>query len=182
MSFVARGLAGSWFLGITVAAVLWLESDLARADPPAGGINRMTNSLPNPINFQQYGQMTGVGPIRGTVRIYNQFGPQQMSGNSNPYTGQGGQGGGGSGGGGSLPGVGATQGDDPPQGVLLHVNYAQMFLPSQPQQNNNNFNNPYGRFPGFGAGFPGGFGGYPYGAGFPGMPINGGQAMLRPFP
>jgi hypothetical protein len=171
--------------------LLLVAPEQAQAQAQNDGIRRMTNSLANPLNFQQYGQMTGVGPIRGTVRIYNQFGQQGSGGlngmNSDPFGGgggYGGQGGMGGGGGGSsqLPGVGATPGDDPPQGVLLHVNYAQMFLPHSPQTNSN-FSNPYNRYPGFGAGFPGGYGGYPYGAGgFPGMGINGGQAMLRPFP
>src|SRR5262245_37873644 len=40
----------------------------------AGGVTRATSSLANPLDFYQYGQVTGVGPIRGTVRIYNQFG------------------------------------------------------------------------------------------------------------
>src|SRR5262245_8145874 len=40
----------------------------------AGGVTRATSSLANPLNFYQYGQVTGVGPITGTVRIYNQFG------------------------------------------------------------------------------------------------------------
>src|SRR5262249_2225536 len=46
----------------------------------AGGIVRATSSLANPLNFYQWAQITGVGPIRGTVRIYNQFGlvEQQM--------------------------------------------------------------------------------------------------------
>src|SRR5262249_10102689 len=100
----------------------------------AGGVTRATSSLANPLNFYQYGQVTGVGPIRGTVRIYNQFGllgQDQNSGGlggslvlgANNLNNQ------------QLPGQGNTQGDDPPQGVLLHVNYAQMFLPNQQQIN-----------------------------------------------
>jgi hypothetical protein len=125
----------------------------------AQGITRATSKLPNPLNFWQYGQTTGVGVIHGTVRIYNEFGTLAQGGSQT----QGGIGGGGSTG--QLPGQGATQGDDPPQGVLLHVNYAAMYLPTQQQinaQSQNRNQQPYGGF----GGYPGvgGFGGY--GGGF----------------
>jgi hypothetical protein len=111
--------------------------------------------LANPLNFYQWAQITGVGPIRGTVRICNQFGlvaQQLQQQNGDPYAslfGLGGQN--------QLPGQGATPGDDPPQGVLLHVNYANMFLPNQAQLNAGN-RSGFGSFsyPGFG---------YPYGGG-----------------
>src|SRR5262245_17732929 len=71
-----------------------------------GGLTRATGLLANPTNFMQYSQTTGVGPIRGTVRIYNQFGLLATSG--------GGAGGGGAFGGfgaaGGMPGVGGMQG------------------------------------------------------------------------
>jgi hypothetical protein len=86
-----------------------------------GGVTRATSSLANPINFYQYGQITGVGPITGTVRIYNQFGLLGMNNNQNGLNGLFG-GLGGLNNNNQLPGQGATQGDDPPQGVLLHVN------------------------------------------------------------
>jgi hypothetical protein len=123
----------------------------------AQGIMRATSKLPNPLNFWQYGQTTGVGVIHGTVRIYNEFGTLAQGGSQT----QGGIGGGGSSTG-QLPGQGATQGDDPPQGVLLHVNYAAMYLPTQQQINaqSQNRNQPYGGFGGYGGGYPGGFGGY----------------------
>ena len=115
--------------------------------PQAGGVRRMTNVLANPLNFKQHGQMTGVGPIRGTVRVYNQFGLYGIS----AATGMGG---------GQLPGQGATPGDDPPQGVLLHVNYASMYLPQRqyPRLPSPGLTDPFGQFGGMG-GFPGTFGG-----------------------
>jgi hypothetical protein len=133
-----------------------------------GGVQRATSSLANPINFYQWGQVTGVGPIRGTVRIYNQFGlVEQQNQNQGGAGGFGGLLGGLGGLGGNnnqLPGQGATQGDDPPQGVLLHVNYANMFLPNQQQVTGQN----QGGFGGFGRGF-GGVGGVPgFGGGFGG--------------
>jgi hypothetical protein len=63
-----------------------------------------------------------------------------------------------------LPGQGNTDADDGPQGVLLHVNYANMFLPNQQQINGAGGIGGFGRFGGFGGGF--GFGGF--GGGFPG--------------
>jgi len=133
----------------------------------SGGVNRMTNSLANPLNFIQYGQTTGIGPIRGTVRIYNVFGTYaQTGGGGNATTGGGNFLGSNTGAGGfgtQIPGSGATTGDDGPQGVLLHVNYAQMFFPNQ--QNLNQSNNAQ---TGFQSG--GGLGGYPgfgYGYGNP---------------
>jgi hypothetical protein len=136
-----------------------------------GGVARATSSLANPINFYQWGQVTSVGPISGTVRIYNQFGlvEQQMQ-NQGGLGGFGGAFGGlgGLGNQNQLPGQGATQGDDPPQGVLLHVNYANMFLPNQQQvtgQNRGGFGGGFGFPGGFGGGFPGGFpGGFGKGA------------------
>jgi hypothetical protein len=119
--------------------------------------------LANPINFYQWGQVTGVGPIRGTVRIYNQFGlmeqQNQNQGGGGLYGGLLG-GLGGLGNQNQLPGQGATNGDDPPQGVLLHVNYANMFLPNQQQVTGQN----RGGFGGFGGGF-GGAPGFGYGGG-----------------
>ena len=121
-----------------------------------GGVSRATSSLANPINFYQYGQVTGVGPIRGTVRIYNQFG---LLGEDQNQNGQGafnnlfGFGNNNN----QLPGQGNTQGDDSPQGVLLHVNYAQMFLPNQQQVTGQGFGGV--------AGLRGGFGGFGYGYG-----------------
>jgi hypothetical protein len=131
-----------------------------------GGVTRATSSLANPINFYQYGQITGVGPIRGTVRIYNQFGlVEQQNQNQGGFGGLFGGLGGIGGNNNQLPGQGATDGDDPPQGVLLHVNYANMFLPNQQQVTGQN----RGGFGGFGGGF-GGFGGVPgFGFGGPGF-------------
>jgi len=160
-------------IALAVAALLLpLVGDSLNAAPPAGGgVTRATSSLANPINFYQYGQVTGVGPITGTVRIYNQFGlVGQQDQNQNQFGGGGNQN--------QLPGQGATQGDDPPQGVLLHVNYANMFLPNQQQINGggNQFGGggrgPYGGYgggyPGYGGGYgPGGFGGG-FGPGFGG--------------
>jgi hypothetical protein len=187
---IRPSLWGSLFLAL-VLAVFWLLPNRADAYymPPsqnpfanggsglggggnqAQGITRATSNLPNPLNFWQYGQVTGVGPIRGTVRIYNEFGTLVQGGSLT----QGGLGGGR----GSLPGQGATQGDDPPQGVLLSVNYAAMFLPTQQQINNQGqggFGNPYGGFGGFPAigGYPGGFGNYGGGKGAFG---NGGNGL-----
>jgi hypothetical protein len=119
-----------------------------------GGVTRATSSLANPINFYQYGQITGVAPIRGTVAIYNQFGLLAMQGNNSGF---------GSSSSSQLPGQGTTQGDDPPQGVLLHVNYANMFLPNQQQINGTG---GFGQFGGGGGFSGGGFGGF--GGGFPG--------------
>jgi hypothetical protein len=142
-------------------------------------ITRSTNVLPNPVNYWQYSQVTAVKPIIGTVRIYNTFGILGISGGgglgqgfntgfqTGGFGGFGGFGGGATGPGGQIPGIGATQGgDDPPQGVLLHVQYAQMFFPNQQQINQQAFQNPQqgfgGGFGGFGGGFPGGFGGKGY--------------------
>jgi hypothetical protein len=118
-----------------------------------GGLRRATSQLANPMNFWQYGQVTGIGPIRGTVRIYNQFGTLALAGLQGMNAGI-------NGGGQQLPGQGATaDGDDPPQGVLLHVNYAQMFLPNQQQLQNQQYPRPFGGFGGFPAyGYPGAFG------------------------
>jgi hypothetical protein len=141
-----------------------------------GGVTRATSSLANPINFYQWGQVTGVGPIRGTVRIYNQFGLVEQ--NQQNQGGLGGLGGlyggllGGNNNNNQLPGQGATQGDDPPQGVLLHVNYANMFLPNQQQINGGGNAGLRGGFGGFGGGF-GGFGGGGFGKGYFGNGANG---------
>jgi hypothetical protein len=143
-----------------------------------GGLKRATSNLPNPMNFWQYGQITGVSPTRGTVRIYNQFGTLAMSGMQGQNAGI-------NGGGNQLPGQGTTaDGDDPPQGVLLHVNYANMFLPNQQQLQNQNQQRPgFGGFGGGLGGYPGGFGGYPggfgggFGGGFPGGFQNGGTGL-----
>ena len=138
-------------------------------------IQRATNTLSNPVNFWQYSQITGVKPTIGTVRIYNQFGTlanqngsanQGFGGNQGGFGFGGGFGGGGFGGGGQgsqLPGVGTSSGgDDPPQGVLLSVNYANMFFPNQTQLNQTNQGNGgQGGFGigGFGGGFNNGFNG-----------------------
>lgn len=156
------------------------------APAPFTGVNRMTNSLANPLNFIQYGQTTGVGPIRGTVRIYNTFGTLDIQGGGGLGQGfqagqQVGQGFGGlanTAGSGNIPGIGATQGgDDPPQGVLLHVQYAQMFFPNQRQINQNAFQTqpPLGGGGGFG-GF-GGFGGGGFGGGKSQFNGNGGSGL-----
>ncbi|MBL8795920.1 MAG: hypothetical protein JNM56_18605, partial [Planctomycetia bacterium] len=151
------------------------------------GIQRATGILSNPVNFKQYAQITGVGPIVGTVRIYNQFGllamqSQQGGGFGGGLVGGGfgGFGGGGFGGGGGgqnqLPGMGVTgQGDDPPQGVLLHVNYANMFLPNQ-QQINQGGGNGFGGGNNVNLGGLGGIGGKGFGGGFGGFG-NGGHGL-----
>src|SRR5262249_41124461 len=54
-----------------------------------GGVTRAPSYLANPINCYQWGQTTGVGPIRGTVRIYNVFGTYMFEGGGS----SGGQGG-----------------------------------------------------------------------------------------
>jgi hypothetical protein len=101
------------------------------------GIARATGRLSNPTTFHQYSQTTGVGPIR--VRLFNIFGTFARTGS--------GGGGGAVGSGTGLPGSGATYGgDDPPQGVLLHVNCANMFLPSQAQVNQLNNTTGFGGF------------------------------------
>src|SRR5262249_1903999 len=146
------------------------------------GINRMTNSLANPLNFIQYGQTTGVGPIRATVRIYNVFGTYALEGaGGNATTGGGNFLGSNTGAGGfgtQIPGSGATNGDDGPQGVLLHVNFAQMFFPNQQAINQSNNaqtgfqgGGGFGGFPGggFGYGFPGGYGKGGFGNGGSGL-------------
>lgn len=127
-----------------------------------GGVTRATSSLANPINFYQYGQVTGVGPIRGSVRIYNQFGLLAQDQNQAGLGGLNSLFGGLGNNNQQLPGQGNTQGDDSPQGVLLHVNYAQMFLPNQQQLNAGNGGGIGGLRGGFG-GFAGGLG---YGGGF----------------
>jgi len=147
-----------------------------------GGVTRATSYLANPIGFHQWGQTTGVGPIRGTVRIYNVFGTYMFEGGGSSG-GQGGslQGGNflgtntGSGGfGTNIPGSGASNGDDAPSGVLLHVNYAHMFFPNQ---TNINQSNNIGVGGGGGGGIPGGFGyGYP-GGGFSPYGQNGGSGL-----
>jgi hypothetical protein len=161
-------------------AVGLLPDHAGTAPPGGGGVSRATSSLANPIQFYQYGQITGVGPIHGTVSIYNQFGQEGMA--QNPFAGLGGigggfggQGGGMGGAGGGGGGGGATQGDDGPQGTLLHVNYANMFLPNQQQINNGGGNVPGGGYGGLGRGYPGGFGfGYPGFGGVGGFPGFGG--------
>jgi hypothetical protein len=189
---------GSAFL--VAAAIFWLLPEQAHAygypypyptpfPPPnnnmnnnnqangGGGLMRATSQLANPMNFWQYGQVTGVAPIRGTVRIYNQFGTLAMAGLQGMNAGI-------NGGGNQLPGQGTTaDGDDPPQGVLLHVNYANMFLPNQQQlQNQQRSFGGFGGFGGFPGGYPGAFGGYPGGYGFggfggPGGFQNGGHGL-----
>jgi hypothetical protein len=135
-------------------------------------IQRSTNFLPNPVNYWQYTQVTAVKPIIGTVRIYNTFGTLGVPGGgglgqgftAGTQFGGGGGFGGQTGAGGNIPGIGTSSGgDDPPQGVLLHVQYANMFFPNQQQINAQSFQPPQGGggFPGFGGGFPG-FGGKGY--------------------
>jgi hypothetical protein len=116
-------------------------------------LQRSQNQIPNPVNFWQYSQVTGVKPTFGTVTIYNQFGQQGMQQNQFQQLNQA-FGGGGAG----TNSQGQTQGgDDPPQGVLLHVNYANMFFPNQQRINNQNAQQP--GFGGFGGGGLGGLGG-----------------------
>jgi hypothetical protein len=182
--FSTTPTASSGFALILVATALCLLPDRAEAYgiPPGGGgfpggpqnnaagtnsgggLKRATSNLPNPMNFWQYGQITGVSPTRGTVRIYNQFGTLAMSGLQGQNAGI-------NGGGNQLPGQGTTaDGDDPPQGVLLHVNYANLFLPNQHQLQGQNQQRPgYGGFGGYPGGYPGGFGGYPGVGGFGGF-------------
>jgi hypothetical protein len=143
----------------------------------AVGIQRATSKLPNPLNFWQYGQTTSVGVIHGTVRIYNEFGTLAQGGS---LTQGGGMGGGGTTG--QLPGQGATQGDDPSAGVLLHVNYAAMYLPTQQQINAQAQNrNAYGGFGGFSGGYGGGYpavyGGFGGGVAGKGVFGNGGNGL-----
>src|SRR5262249_7213355 len=102
------------------------------------------------------------------VRIYNVFGTYMFEGGgSSGGVGDGAQGGnflgsntGAGGFGTQIPGSGASNGDDAPAGVLLHVNYAHMFFPNQQQINqSNNIGINGGGFQGFP---PGGFGyGFP---------------------
>jgi len=135
-------------------------------------MQRATTTLSNPVNYWQYSSVTGVKPTIGTVRIYNQFGTlagqngqanQQQGGFGGGFGGLGGFGGGGMGN--QLPGVGTSSGgDDPPQGVLLHVNYANLFFPNQTQLNQPNTGGG-GGFGGIG-GLGGGFGLGGYGGGF----------------
>jgi hypothetical protein len=124
-----------------------LQGGLAGIQGGGGGggqqamIQRAINPLSNPINYWQYGQVTAVKPIFGTVRIHNEFGTfAQMQQGGLGQGGIGGQGGlGGLGGGGGGQGMSQpTPGDDPPQGVMLHVNYAQLFFPNQQQMNGQN--------------------------------------------
>jgi hypothetical protein len=136
-----------------------------------GGVTRATSSLANPINFYQYGQATGVGPIRGTVRIYNQFGLVGEDQNQNGLNGLNNLFGFGNNNQ-QLPGQGNTQGDDSPQGVLLHVNYAQMFLPNQQQVGGGGVAGLRGGFGAFGGSF--GYGGGGFGKGYFG---NGGSGL-----
>ena len=134
-------------------------------------IQRATNTLSNPVNFWQYSQVTGVKPTVGTVRIYNQFGTlanQNGGGGGGGFGGFGGFGGGGFGGG-NLPRVGTSSGgDDPPQGVLLSVNYANLFFPNQTQLNQTNQGGG-GGFGGGGFGLGGLGGGFGYGGYNPGF-------------
>jgi hypothetical protein len=100
------------------------------------GIQRSTTTLANPLNFWQYGQVTGVGPTTGTVGIANTFGILGMQSyamglNNNPT---------------------GTQGDSAPPGVGLSVNYAQQFFPNQTL-----INNPYAYSPSP-YGYPGAYG------------------------
>lgn len=130
--------------------------------PATAGLGRAQNSLPNPVNYWQYSQITGTGPSIGTVATYNQFGLAGMAfgGALNGQTGM------------------ATQGSPPPPGVNLSVNNAQMMYPNQMQINNLGFNyplNPYSMYGYPGLGYPGlgyaspygypGIGGY----GYPGL-------------
>ncbi len=146
----ALAITGAFFLS---AGLSQAQINLGGAGGTAGQspyLQRAQNNIPNPVNFWQYSQVTGVKPTFGTVTIYNTFGQQGMT--QNPFQ-QAGIAGAGAGGG--AGGIGMTVGgDDPPQGVLLHVNYANMFLPNQQQINQQNALNP-----GFGGGLGGGLGG-----------------------
>ena len=146
-------------------------------------IQRSINMLPTTVNYWQYSQITGVKPIIGTVRIYNTFGTLgiQNGGGLGQGFQAGGQqqgilGGQQQGAQGNIPGIGATQGDDPPQGTLLHVQYAQLFFPNQQNINQQAFGNQ-----GMGGGFGGlgGLGGNPFGGfGKPGGGFgNGGSGL-----
>jgi hypothetical protein len=115
-----------------------VAGNIANAAGQSPYLQRAQNNIPNPVNFFQYSQVTGVKPTFGTVTIYNQFGQQGMAQNPFQQAGIGGIGGlGGAGGVGGNQGK-SNGGDDPPQGVLLHVNYANMFFPNQQQINNQN--------------------------------------------
>ncbi len=141
-------------------------------------LQRAQNNIPNPVNFWQYSQVTGVKPTFGTVTIYNQFGQQGMAQNPFQQAGIGGIGGvGGAGGAGGAGGQGKSNGgDDPPQGVLLHVNYANMFFPNQQQINNQNALQPgLGGIGGGGLGGLGGIGGFGYLGGGAGLGALGGK-------
>ena len=112
------------------------------------GPQRGTSTLANPMNFYQYGQITGTGPNNGTVATYSQFG--LLGSLYNPY---------------SNVTSGVTSGGNPPPGVLLSVNYGQMFLPNQSTVNNGGYPygylNPYSNSYGpFGSGYPNPYG-YP---------------------
>jgi hypothetical protein len=107
------------------------------------------------VNYFQYSSVTGNGPTRGTVSVYNQFGLMGML--SNPMLSN---------------ALGTTQGDPPPPGVNLSVNYAQMSLPNQQMINTAGLYGlpAYGAYPGLygslGYGYPGlGAPGY----GYPGL-------------
>ncbi len=167
----ALALAGAFFLSpgrsqaqINLGGIGGLN--LGGIGGGAGGqspyLQRAQNNIPNPVNFWQYSQVTGVKPTFGTVTIYNQFGQQGMAQNPFQQAGIGGIGGvGGAGGAGGVGGQGKSNGgDDPPQGVLLHVNYANMFFPNQQQINNQNALQPgLGGIGGGGLGGLGGIGG-----------------------
>jgi hypothetical protein len=126
----------------------------------APGIQRTINPLANPVNYWQYSQMTGSGPSVGTVSIYNQFG---LLGMNNPQAGG---------------TTASTPGSPPPPGVMMSVNYAQMFFPNQQAINNpySAWPNPYGYPTPYANGFANPYGfGYPY-ALFNNMnPLVGGQ-------
>jgi hypothetical protein len=131
-------LYGNPYLNPSFLSSFAATGTAAQTTPPS--TQRSTSTLANPMNFYQYGQITGTGPSNGTVGIYNQFGLLGMQ--YNPYS--------------SITG-GVTAGSgNPPPGVLLSVNYAQMFLPNQSTINNGGYSpyaypNPYS----YGFGYPG---------------------------
>jgi hypothetical protein len=139
------------------------SANTASSSPVPQGTQRATSALANPMNFWQYGQITGTGPTRGTVQTYNVFGLLGMQ--NNPYLGS------------TLSSNSNQNNDSPPPGVNLSVNYAQMFLPNQAQVNGTGYNpyasywnqNPYSPFSYYGNLNPYGANPYAYPGYFGGM-------------
>jgi hypothetical protein len=166
----AQGYLGINGGGGLLGGLAGLQGGGGGGGQPQVQIQRAINPLSNPINYWQYGQVTGVKPTFGTVRIHNEFGTfAQMQQGGLGQGGIGGVGGGLGGGGGQGQGSGPTPGDDPPQGVMLHVNYAQLFFPNQQQMNGQNQPQGLGALGGLGGLGLGGLGGGLYGNRF-GLP------------